>query len=280
MDTAFVKMHGLGNDFIVFDARQRRIGLGAAQIRALADRHRGIGCDQVIVIEPAAQDLAMLRFFNADGGESGACGNGTRCVGAMLLDQTGSDHATLSTVAGRIAVDRSDGEVWVDMGPARLDWRDIPLSRPQDTLHLELRVDTEAGSLADPVAVSMGNPHAVFFVPDVEVFDLATIGPRLERHPLFPERANITLANVQGRERIVARVWERGAGLTLACGTAACAMAVAAVRRDLCDRRVKVVLPGGTLTIEWRADNHVLMSGAVSKVFQGSIDLDRLTARP
>jgi diaminopimelate epimerase len=234
----------------------------------------------VIVIEPANDALAFMRIYNADGGEVGACGNAARCIGALLLDEAGTRQGVLRTASGPLTVERGKGsEVWVDMGPARFDWREIPLSRPQDTLHLNLRVETSAGPLADAVALSMGNPHVIFFVADAFAFDLATIGPRLERDPLFPERVNVTLAQILSRGRIRARVWERGAGLTLACGTAACAMAVAAHRRGLVDRRVDVVLPGGELAIEWRSDGHVAMSGPFATAFRGSVDPERLAGR-
>ncbi|MSO64761.1 MAG: diaminopimelate epimerase [Alphaproteobacteria bacterium] len=277
MDRAFTKMHGAGNDFVVFDARPGPLRLDSGQLKSIADRHHGIGCDQVIVIEPSERAGAFMRIYNADGGEAGACGNAARCVGAMLIGETGLAEAVLETASGLVRVERADSaRLRVDMGNPRLDWRDIPLARAMDTLHVELSIDTPSGPLRDPVAVSMGNPHLVFFVDDPMAFDLATLGPQLERHSLFPARTNVTLAALSGAGAIVARVWERGAGLTLACGTAACATMVAAHRRRLTGRRATIDLPGGRLEVEWRADDHVLMTGPVATTFRGTVDLDRM----
>ncbi len=279
--TRFTKMHGLGNDFVVIDARAQpdppaRLNGGGA--RAIADRRHGIGCDQVIVIERASGADAFMRIFNSDGGEVGACGNGARCVGSVLMAETGAGEATIDTASGPLAVTRApQGLVTVDMGPARAAWQDIPLAREMDTLHLDLALDPGRGKgLTHAVGVNMGNPHAVFFVDDTEAFDLARIGPKLEHDPLFPERANITLAQVTSRTTIRARVWERGAGMTAACGSAACAALVAAARRGLTERRGTVHLTGGGLQIEWRGDGHVLMTGPVATSFTGAFDLDVL----
>ena len=267
----FVKMHGLGNDFVVLDARASGLALSPAAVRAVADRHRGVGCDQLIVIEPARGSTsdAWMTIYNPDGSESGACGNATRCVAWLLMGQSGDDKVVIETKAGLLDAEaRGEGLVAVDMGRARLDWREIPLAEARDPLHLGIG----AGPLADPVGVSMGNPHAVFFVDDVAAIDLAALGPVLEHHALFPERANIEIVQVLGPERLRMRVWERGAGITQACGTGACATLVAAARRGLCARKAEVVLDGGSLFIEWLADDHVLMTGPVAVAFSGTLE--------
>jgi diaminopimelate epimerase len=268
---AFTKMHGLGNDFVVFDARARALSVSEDEARRIADRHRGVGCDQLIVIETAKNGAdAFMRIRNADGGEVAACGNAARCVAALLMQESGRHAVRIETLAGVLqAHDAAGGTVAVDMGEARFGWRDIPLSMEQDTLHLTL----SAGPLRDPCAVSMGNPHAVFFVPDADAVDLATLGPKLEHDPIFPDRANIGAAQVIARDRIRLRVWERGAGLTLACGTGACAALVAASRRGLADRAAEMILDGGTLRVEWLPDGHVIMSGPVAVAFTGTLEL-------
>ncbi|MBL8806791.1 MAG: diaminopimelate epimerase [Rhodospirillales bacterium] len=270
----FLKMHGLGNDFVVVDARARKPALDLDRVRAIADRHKGVGFDQLVVIEtptdPAAE--VFFRFLNADGSEAGACGNGTRCVADHVMRETGADRLRIQTRAGLLESRRAaDGLIAVDMGPARLDWREIPLDRDCDTLHVPLSL----GPLADPVATGMGNPHATFFVPDAEAIDLASLGPRLEHDRIFPERANIGVAQILDPGTLRLRVWERGAGITLACGSGACAATVAAVRRGLLSgRRARVIVDGsaggaGALEIEWRADGHVLMAGPVALAFSG-----------
>jgi diaminopimelate epimerase len=267
----FIKMHGLGNDFVVIDARARPVAVSDAQARAIADRKTGVGCDQFIIIEPPANGVAdaAMRIHNADGGEVEACGNASRCVARLLMQEKGTRRVTLDTAAGRlIAEDAGEGRIAVDMGPARSDWRDIPLARETDTLHLDLSL----GPLSDPVAVNVGNPHAVFFVPDAEAIDLEALGPQLEHHPLFPERANIEAATVLSRRRIRMRVWERGVGITRACGTGACATLVAAARRGLAERRAEILLDGGPLEIEWLANEHVRMTGPVATSFAGTLD--------
>jgi diaminopimelate epimerase len=269
----FEKMHGCGNDFIVFDARAAPLGITPARAAALADRRRGIGCDQLIIIEPAPEGFgadAFMRIRNPDGAEAGACGNATRCVVARLAAETGRRHQVIRTVAGDLPADLlDDGRVTVDMGPAGLNWTDVPLARRMDTLHLDLA----RGAVADPAACSMGNPHATFFVGDVEALPIAALGSALEHDALFPERANIGFAQVLAPERLRLRVWERGAGLTLACGSGACAALVNAHRRGLAARRATVVVDGGELEIAWRADGHVLMTGPVATAFTGSVDL-------
>ena len=271
----FIKMHGLGNDFVVIDARRAAFPLDEARAHAIADRKTGIGCDQLIVIEAPQQEGAdaFMRIHNADGGEVEACGNATRCVAALLMDETGGERVAIETAAGLLeARPASGGRISVDMGKARLEWREIPLASAQDTLHVDLAL----GNLADPVCTNMGNPHATFFVADAMSVDLASLGPLLEHHKLFPERANIGVAQVLSPERLRLRVWERGVGITRACGTGACAALVAASRRGLVGRRAEIVLDGGALTIEWRADGHVLMTGPVATSFKGSFDLANL----
>jgi diaminopimelate epimerase len=270
----FLKMHGCGNDFVVFDERTGTLGLTARRAAAIADRRTGVGCDQFIVIEPAPEGSdadAFMRIRNPDGGEAGACGNATRCVADLLArETTGRRVQVIRTVAGNLPSEAlPDGRVRVDMGPARLDWADVPLARPMDTLHLDLA----AGPVADPAAVNVGNPHATFFVGDVAGLAVSELGPRLEHDKLFPERANIGFAQVLAPDRIRLRVWERTAGLTLACGSGACAALVNAHRRGLTGRRATVVVDGGELEIEWRTDGHVLMTGPVATSFVGEIDL-------
>lgn len=270
MTRDFLKMHGLGNDFVVIDARTAAYAPSEAEVRAISNRRTGVGCDQFIVVEPAQDPRAsaFMRIRNADGSEVAACGNASRCVGWLLMEETGADRAVFQTAAGLLEASRAgDGLITVDMGPANLEWTAIPLAQPTDTLHLPI----EQGGVSDPVAVNMGNPHAVYFVPDAEAVDVAGIGPGLERHPLFPERTNVEFATVVAPNRIRMRVWERGAGVTQACGTGACATAVAAARRGLTGRKADVVLDGGTLTIEWREDGHVLMTGPVAVSFTGRL---------
>jgi diaminopimelate epimerase len=268
----FLKMHGCGNDFVVFDERAGALGLTARRAVAIADRRTGVGCDQLISIEPplGAVADAFMRIRNPDGSEAEACGNATRCVAAFLAIETGRSTQTIRTAAGDLPTEvLTDGRVRVEMGHVRLDWPDIPLARPMDTLHLDLG----AGPLADPAAASMGNPHATFFVADVDAIPIAELGPRLERDPLFPARANIGFAQVLASDRIRLRVWERGAGLTLACGSGACAALVNAHRRGLAGRRAMLVMDGGELEIEWRQDGQVMMTGPVATSFTGEIDL-------
>ena len=274
MSVAFYKMNGLGNDFVVVDARARKLKLGAAAARRIGDRHRGVGFDQLLVIEPAngAGDFAM-KIWNPDGSESGACGNGTRCVADLLLNETKKASLTIATKGGLLVCTRgADGRVTVDMGEPKFDWQDIPLSERMDTRTLDIKVGPiDAPVLFGPSAVNMGNPHCIFFVENAEGHDLAKIGPMIEHYPLFPERANISLAQVKSKGEIRLRVWERGVGITFACGSAACAAAVAAARRKMTDRRVNVLLDGGVLEIDWRDDNHVLMTGPTELNFTGEL---------
>ena len=272
----FIKMHGLGNDFVVVDARSQPFPLTDATARAIADRREGVGCDQLLILEPPANGSAdvFLRIRNHDGGEVGACGNGTRCVASLVMGELGRDAIVIETAAGLLQAKAAGADrVTVDMGAARLGWDEIPLSEERDTLHL----DVTNGPLVDPVGVNMGNPHAVFFVDDVESLPLAELGPPLEHHPLFPERANIGAAQFIGPDRLRLRVWERGAGLTRACGSGACAAAVAAARRGLTGRKVEVVLDGGSLVVEWREDGHVEMTGPVATAFTGELNGELLS---
>lgn len=269
----FTKMHGLGNDFVLLDLRGGAAPPGVDAARRIADRRRGIGCDQLVLIEPAGSGGvdARLRFLNPDGSESAACGNGARCVAARLMQESGRDQLVLETLCGRLEASAAGvGLYTVDMGPARLGWRDIPLAQEADTLCL----DVSLGPLEGPVAVGMGNPHCVFFVDDSEDIDLATFGPQLEHHPLFPERTNVEVATVVADDRIRVRVWERGTGITLACGSGACATLVAAHRRGLTGRTAELMMDGGSLTVEWRDDNHVLLTGPVAVSFTGAMGDD------
>jgi diaminopimelate epimerase len=274
MTYAFVKMHGLGNDFVVIDARSGLPEIGPAQARAIANRRIGVGCDQLIVLEHSDKADVFMRIRNPDGGEAEACGNATRCVASQLMAESGKDAVVVETVAGLLpASDAGNGLYSVDMGPANLDWNDIPLAREGDTLHVDVAVGPESAPvLSDPVAVNMGNPHAVFFVDDLDAVDVHTVGPILEHHPMFPERANISFAKVISRGAIRMRVWERTAGVTQACGSAACAVLVAAARRGLTGRGAEVTLDGGTLKIAWREDGHVMMTGPVATSFSGQLD--------
>ncbi|WP_288049864.1 diaminopimelate epimerase [Acidiphilium sp.] len=265
----FLKMHGAGNDFVVLDARAHPLDLAPAAAARIADRHRGVGCDQIILIEPDDSAAAFMRILNADGSESGACGNATRCVAALLAGETGARRLAIRTNAGLLPAEiKGPTLVEVDMGAPKLGWEDIPLAEPADTLSLRLAL----GPVQNPAACSMGNPHATFFVDDLTHLQIETIGPKLEHARLFPERANIGFARIDAPDRIRLRVWERGAGLTLACGSGACAALVNAHRRGLAARRAEIEMDGGTLTLTWRDDGHVLMEGPVALVFEGELD--------
>ena len=278
MMARFTKMHGCGNDFVVFDERRGSLGLTPARAAGIADRRTGVGCDQFIAIEPlpdGANADVFMRIRNPDGGEAGACGNATRCVAHLLAAESGRDRLVIRTIAGDLPAEiLVDGRVRVDMGPARLNWADIPLARAMDTLHLDLA----AAPVADPAGCSMGNPHATFFVADLAAVPIAAIGPLLEHDPMFPDRANIGFAQILAPDRLRLRVWERGAGLTLACGSGACAALVNAHRRGLAERHASVIVDGGELEIEWRQDGHVLMTGPVAVSFTGEIDLEAYAA--
>ncbi|HEY0106442.1 MAG TPA: diaminopimelate epimerase [Rhizomicrobium sp.] len=276
--TAFLKMHGLGNDFVVFDARKQGLSMDAATARAVADRHRGIGCDQVIVIAPGHDGAdATMRVRNPDGSEVEQCGNATRCVARLLMDETGKKAVRIDTLGGPLLCrEAGDGDVTVDWGKARLMWDEVPMAHAADTNLFALDVDGERHVAS---AVSVGNPHVVLFVADAETAPVATLGPRIERHPMFPERTNVEFVSVENKERLRMRVWERGAGITQACGSGACAVAVAAHRRGLTGRKMDIVLDGGTLHLELREDDdHILMTGPSMLSFRGEIDLRALTA--
>ena len=277
----FLKMHGLGNDFVVLDARQAQFDLTPERRRVIADRRLGVGCDQLIVLEPPTDRDAdvFMRIYNPDGGEAGACGNATRCVASVVMDERKTDHVTVQTISGLLDSQKTGmggnglPVISVDMGPALLDWRDIPVREACDTNHLPVGL----GPLHDPVGTNMGNPHATFFVDDAAAIPLGELGPQLEHDRFFPERANIGVAQLLGEGRLRLRVWERGAGLTLACGSGACAAVVAASRRGLVQRTAEVVLEGGTLTIEWLRDDHVLMTGGIAVAFKGELDRSLLS---
>ncbi len=264
MRIAFTKMHGLGNDFVVLDGREEALpALDATAAAAIADRHTGIGCDQLIVLEPSQQADFRMRIFNADGGEVEACGNASRAVGLLH-----GRAARIETTGGLIATSPADNGIAVDMGVPRFGWDEIPLAYAMDT-HL-MPVAWE--ELVHPFCVNVGNPHVVFFADDCGAVDLARLGPTIETDPIFPERVNVNVATVIDRNHLRLRVWERGVGLTRACGTGACASAVAAIRRGLADSPVRVDLPGGGLTIEWRDDDRIVMTGPATESFRGSFD--------
>ncbi|USI73080.1 diaminopimelate epimerase [Sphingomonas morindae] len=266
----FHKMHGLGNDFVVLDARAQPLAMTAERARLLADRHRGIGCDQLILLEPVEGATARMRIFNPDGGEVEACGNATRCVATLL-----GDGATIETRGGRLEARLTGDGATISMGAPRFDWDAIPLAYPLDTAALPVAWEGLA-PVRPPMAVNMGNPHIVFFVPDCDAVDLGAVGPAIETDPLFPARINVNIATITARDAIRLRVWERGAGATLACGTGACATAVAAIRAGLCDPVLSVTLPGGTLRLAWHAGGPVQMTGPARYVFGGEIDLEAL----
>jgi diaminopimelate epimerase len=263
MTRRFHKMHGLGNDFVIFDAREEPLEMNGIRARAIADRKSGVGCDQLIVLEPSARADVRMRIFNADGSEVGACGNATRCVAMLLGGET-----MIETAGGLLhGTATGDGAV-VDMGEPQFEWQQIPIAYAMDTAVMPVGW----GELEGPAAVNVGNPHVVFFVEDADLVDLAQLGPRIEQDPLFPERVNVDVASIHG-DGVKLRVWERGAGLTRACGTGACATAVAAIRRRLVDSPVRVELPGGTLCIEWEPGASIHMSGPAVHVFTGDLEV-------
>lgn len=264
MSTPFLKMHGLGNDFALFDARDVALAMPVERVRRLADRRRGIGCDQLILLEPSDRADVFMRIFNPDGSEAEACGNATRCVAHLL-----GGSATIETRGGLLTAVAAGEGVAIDMGAPRFGWADIPLAYPMDTVDMPLGW----GELERPAAVSMGNPHAVFFVPDCDAVPLDRLGPEIEHDTVFPERVNVNVATVVARDRIRLRVWERGAGLTLACGSGACATFAAARRRGLVDGRATVRLQGGNLEIAETAKGTLVMTGPVAVAFRGETDL-------
>lgn len=280
----FVKMNGLGNEIVVVDLRASPKVFTAEEAAAIA-ADRPSRFDQMMVLHPPATpgSESFVRIYNADGSEAGACGNGMRCVAWWLAQALGRDAFKVETTAGILdAIVRSTEAITVDMGEPRFAWQDIPTAEEfRDTRAIELQIGPiDNPVLHSPSVVNVGNPHAIFWVEDVNAYDLARLGPMLENHPIFPERANISLAHVTSREAITLRTWERGAGLTQACGSAACAAAVSAARKKLTDRKVVVTLPGGPLTIEWAENNHILTTGPVEFEYEGAIDLAKLLRQP
>ena len=282
----FIKMHGLGNDFVVIDARARVVPLDADLLRAVADRRLGVGFDQLIRIEPAknAGSAAFMRIYNADGCEVDACGNATRCIGWLLMSESGGEQVAIDTNVGQLICTAAGARrVTVDMGIPGFDWQQIPLGSPMDSgdLHFDPALPEIAGLAGTAVAVNIGNPHCIFFVADAAAIALPEIGPLVEHHPLFPERVNVSFAELLAPDQIRLRVWERGVGATRACGTAACAVVVAAARPDVAraGRQAQVVLDGGVLAIDWREqDNHIYMTGDTAMSFRGSFAPEALRA--
>lgn len=266
MSTRFHKMHGLGNDFVVIDAREAPCPLDASQVRGIADRHTGVGCDQLIVIGPGTRTDVTMRIWNADGSEVSACGNATRCVPVLL----GSD-CTIETAAGILSASLGDGGSTVDMGTPRFGWDEIPLAYAMDTLAMPVGW----GPLERPSAVNVGNPHLVFFIDDVWALPLDELGPGIETDPLFPERINVNVGEIRAPDHVVMRTWERGAGLTRACGTGACATFAAGRRLGRLAPSVRLDLPGGTLRLSESDAGHLLMSGPAVHVFSGELDPER-----
>ena len=263
----FMKMHGLGNDFVVIDAREGEVVLSKKIISGIADRHFGVGFDQLAVISKGEFD-AHLTFYNADGSGSLACGNATRCIARYLMDETSKENLILTTMHGQIpAVDLGNGVTSVNMGKPGLEWNKVPLSENIPTLELPIE--------GSPTATGMGNPHCTFFVEDAEKINLEEMGPKFENHPLFPERTNVQFASIIARDQIRMRVWERGAGVTLASGSSSCATAVAANRKGLTEKKVQIELDGGILSVDWRQDG-VWMTGPTMQVFTGSFSKEFL----
>jgi diaminopimelate epimerase len=266
----FMKMHGAGNDFVVIDSRGRGAVMTAGLARALGDRNRGVGFDQLAEITDVdAADFGLI-FWNSDGSQAGACGNATRCVSDYVMQGLGAEKVSLVTARGALRAERlADGRVAVNMGQPQLDWASIPLAQEVDHLHVPLP--------GDPVAIGMGNPHCVHFVPDADAVDLATLGARIEHDPLFPQRTNVEFASPSGPDRLRMRVWERGTGITLACGSGACATAVAAHLRGFTGPRVAIEADGGVLEVDWR-DDGVWLTGPVARVFDGVLSPDYIAA--
>jgi diaminopimelate epimerase len=274
----FIKMNGLGNDFVIIDKRKEAFEIDSNKAKIISYRRFGIGCDQVILLEPSDKADIFMRIINADGGEISACGNATRCVGQLILNETGKPEVTIETRAGILKAFRPNGgttEVATNMGEPSFDWKKIPLSADMDVLSLPI----EMGPLANPVALSMGNPHMVFFVDDIESIKLRELGPSLEHHAFFPERCNVSIVKVESPIYLKMKIWERGVGKTLSCGTAACAALVAAVTMELCEAAAIIEQPGGKLRVEWLENGEVLMTGKTSTTFMGSFDEKQLFGR-
>jgi len=272
MTKTFIKMHGLGNDFVIFDGRAQKFQIPLKRIRELADRRTGIGFDQMVIIDSAksSETDAFMRIYNADGSEVGACGNATRCIAKLLIKELKKSVVILETKAAILKAQMTGNDVSVDMGKAHLGWKEIPLSHEENTLSLPVFAE----GLKNPVAVNVGNPHAVFFVKNADNIELEAVGSEIEHNPLFPERINVEIAEVISPSKIRMRVWERGTGITPACGTGACATAVAGVRRGLTERKVTIILDGGILNIEWcESDGHILMTGDAIEVYCGEVEV-------
>ena len=279
----FRKMNGLGNDFVVLDARCGAFQFNEASALKIADRRHGVGCDQVIIMQPSAKADVYMRILNADGSEVSACGNATRCIAWIVAQETGKSQLSIETKAGLLSADvASEQSITIDMGEPKFGWQDIPLAEEfRDTRAFELQIGPiDNPVLHSPSAINVGNPHAIFWVDDVDAHDLSRFGPLLENHPIFPERANISLAQITSPSSLRLRTWERGSGLTKACGTAACAAAVCAVRKKFTGRSVRVSLPGGDLLIDWRADNHIMMTGPAQLDFLGELEAETMAWNP
>ncbi len=276
----FRKMNGLGNDFVVIDARVHPVAITEDIAHAIANRKTGIGCDQLIVMEKSKRADITMRIWNAEGGEVQSCGNASRCIADLMFDELKSTTASIDTIGGFLRARKAgDKLVEIDNGLPRFEWQDIPLSEPfADTRHVELQLGPiDAPLIHSPSVVNVGNPHAIFWVNDLNVVDLGRIGPMLEHHPLFPERANITLAKVVAPNHAIVKVWERGAGLTQACGTAACAVMATGFRIKMLDRAATVTLPGGDLFMRVNEDNgHIIMTGPVAYEFEGVVPAELL----
>ncbi len=267
--TPFLKMHGIGNDFVILDARAHGFSLGSKAMQGIANRRTGVGCDQLLLIEPSKEADAFMRIYNADGSEVGQCGNGIRCIASLVMDEKNKNDVRLETRAGVYNCHRVPGGIAIDMGMPIFDWQSIPLSEERDTLNVGLKM----GALKNPCAINVGNPHVVFFVADADEINLSALGPKIENYFLFPERINVNVAQILSKGEIRLRVWERGTGITLACGTGASATMVAAHRRGLIGRKATIHMDGGRLGVEWRDDNHIILSGAIEKSFSGVVDL-------
>ncbi len=278
--TRFLKMHGLGNDFAIFDGRKAAITLDARSASAIGNRRTGIGCDQIIVIENDKAADAFMRIFNSDGSEVESCGNAARCVARLLLDETGKEIVRIGSLGGTMECRRTGESVTVDYGEPQTDWREIPMAQAVDTVGFALPLmGANEPALAQAAAAGIGNPHCILFVDDAERAPVTDLGPRIEHHPWFPARTNVEFVERRSDRELRMRVWERGVGVTQACGTGACASAVAAIRRGLTGRDVDVVLDGGTLNIVWReSDSHVLMTGPTALVYSGDVDIAALQA--
>ncbi len=284
-DVSFIKMHGLGNDFVIIDLRRQKLALDAGLIRRIADRHRGVGGDMVITMAPPRHPRAriFMGIHNADGGEVNACGNANRCIARLMMQETGKSQTTIETNAGLLQCWAAQGGlITVDMGAPKFEWQDIPLEERMDTRGVDIKIGPiDNPVLAFPSAVNVGNPHCVFFVPDIRAHDPERIGPLVENHLLFPERANVSFAQIRARNDIRLRVWERGVGVTQACGTAACAVVAAAARKgkNIADRKARVELDGGFLEIDWReADDHIYMTGPAALSYHGVFAPELLAA--